>query len=568
MFGWLHLPPDGRAAGAVVLCPTMGLEGVYAYRTLRRLADQLTESGLAALRFDYAGLGDSAGTSEGAGASATWLENVGSAVDHARGLGVGRVAVVAMRIGGTLAAQELATQGAVDDLVLWDPCASGRSFLREQRTLWVFLRNQALEWGTLKEGDSWGVAASDGADQDGSAETPGQVFGAQAVADLESLSIAATDGPLAERVLLLTRKGREPDERMCERLTMPHVDAEQITGQEALLGVDATTPEETLDRIVAWLSKPLGSAVVVPRPTIGTAVVGRTDEGRAVVERPVDIGPTHLFGVLTEPEGGAKQNVPTVMFLNAGRIDHQGPGRLWVDLARSWSAQGLRCLRFDLSGIGDSPTRDGRTEQVEYPTDALIDIAETRKFISPEDPTNIFFVGLCSGGYHAIESALQQRVDTICAVNPVLTFYRREQPPGRFESDREPALSGRQARSSVRPWAQAINRLDLTHRLERRLPDGAWWFANRIFVKAFPARTFKRLVGSDVRLFVVAGTAETTLLRRGERLLLRSLRTSGRFRMETVPRLEHSLLERTGRKRVSDLLTAYVLERFDNQSSD
>jgi pimeloyl-ACP methyl ester carboxylesterase len=239
-----------------------------------------------------------------------------------------------------------------------------------------------------------------------------------------------------------------------------------------------------------------------------------------------------------------------------------------VDLARSWSAQGLRCLRFDLSGIGDSPTRDGRTEQVEYPTDALIDIAEARKFISPEDPTNVLFVGLCSGGYHAIESALQQRVDTICAVNPVLTFYRREQPPGRFESDRKSAQSGRQAWSSVRPWAHVINRLDVTHRLVHRLPDGAWWFANRIFVKAFPARTFKRLVGLDVRLFVVAGTGETLLLRRGERLLLRSLRTSGRFRMETVPRLEHSLLERTGRKRVADLLTASVLERFDNQSSD
>jgi alpha-beta hydrolase superfamily lysophospholipase len=546
----------------------MGLEGVYAYRTFRRLADQLTESGLAALRFDYAGLGDSAGTSDGAGRSAEWLENVGVAVDYARGLGVARVAIVAMRIGGTLAVEELATRGAVDDLVLWDPCASGKSFLREQRTLWVFLRNQALEWGALKEGDSWGVAASDGANQDGSAETPGQVFGAQAVSDLESLSIAATDGPLAERVLLLTRKGREPDERMCKRLALPHIDAEQITGQEALLGVNATTPEETLERIVAWTSKPLGSTVVVPRPTIGTAVVGRTHEGRAVLERPVDIGPTHLFGVLTEPEGGAAQSLPTVMFLNAGRIHHQGPGRLWVDLARSWSAQGLRCLRFDLSGIGDSPTRDGRTEQVEYPTDALIDIAEARKFISPEDPTNVLFVGLCSGGYHAIESALQQRVDTICAVNPVLTFYRREQPPGRFESDRKSAQSGRQAWSSVRPWAHVINRLDVTHRLVHRLPDGAWWFANRIFVKAFPARTFKRLVGLDVRLFVVAGTGETLLLRRGERLLLRSLRTSGRFRMETVPRLEHSLLERTGRKRVADLLTASVLERFDNQSSD
>jgi pimeloyl-ACP methyl ester carboxylesterase len=277
------------------------------------------------------------------------------------------------------------------------------------------------------------------------------------------------------------------------------------------------------------------------------------------------MGPTHLFGVLTEPEGGATQGLPTVLFLNAGRIYHQGPGRVWVDLARSWSAQGLRCLRFDLSGIGDSPTRDGRSEQVEYPTDALLDIAEVRRFISPEDPKDVLFVGLCSGGYHAIESALQEPADTICAVNPVLTFYRRDQPKGRFDSKEELALTGRQAWSSVRPWAYALNRLNLTHRVMRRLPDGAWWLANRVFIKAFPARTFKQLDDVGVRLFIVAGSAESTLLRRGERMLLRSLRAAGRFKMETVPHLEHSLLEKTGRKRVADLLTEHVLERYGRQ---
>jgi pimeloyl-ACP methyl ester carboxylesterase len=569
IFGWLHLPHDGRAAGVAVLCPTMGLEDVYAHRTLRTLADKLTESGLAALRFDYVGAGDSAGESDGVGHPGAWLENVGTAVDYARGLGVGRVALVGLRIGGTLAVEELARRRIADDLVLWDPCATGRSFLREQRALWVFLRNQALEWGALDEGDSWGVAISDAGVEgvegvpDGSVETPGQVFGAQAVEDLESLSIAASQGPLAERILLLTRQGREPDARMCARLAMPHVDTERITGQEALLGVDAAAPEETLERIATWLSKPLGSTVEITPPAIGQAVVGRTDDGRAVMERPVDMGPTHLFGVLTEPEGGAPKGFPTVLFLNAGRMYHQGPGRVWVDLARSWSAHGLRCLRFDLSGIGDSPTRDGRSEQVEYPRDALLDIAEIRQFVSPENPKNVVFVGLCSGGYHAIESALQQPVDTICAVNPVLTFYRRDQPQGRFESEGELALTGRQAWSSVRPWAYALNRLNLTHRVMRRLPDGAWWLANRVFVKAFPARTFKQLDSLNVRLFIIAGSAESTLLRRGERMLLRSLRATGRFRMETVPHLEHSLLEKTGRKRVADLLTEHVLKRYE-----
>jgi len=111
---------------------------------------------------------------------------------------------VGLRIGATLAAAELARGEAVDDLVLWDPCATGKAFLREQRALWAFLRDQATEWGILREGEVWGSAA---AADDGSFEAPGVMFSAATVEELEPLAIAPGGRSLASRELLLARRG-------------------------------------------------------------------------------------------------------------------------------------------------------------------------------------------------------------------------------------------------------------------------------------------------------------------------------------------------------------------------
>ncbi|MDK8172508.1 hypothetical protein QP735_08185, partial [Curtobacterium citreum] len=51
--------PDAARAG-VVLCPPLGQEGVIAYRTLRLLADGLEDRGVASVRYDPSGRGDSA----------------------------------------------------------------------------------------------------------------------------------------------------------------------------------------------------------------------------------------------------------------------------------------------------------------------------------------------------------------------------------------------------------------------------------------------------------------------------------------------------------------------------
>ena len=271
-FSWLDFPEDRHVAGAVVFCPSMGLEAAYSARAVRDLAHRLAASGWVALRMDYAGMGDSAGSWTDPHLVAEWLHGVREAIHYVRDLGVPRVAVVGLRLGATLAASELASGGEVDDLVLWDPCPTGKAFLREQRALWAFLRSQAIEWGILHEGQEWG---SGDASDVGSFEAPGAMFSAQTVQELEPLAIAPADRSLAGRELILTRKGRKVARSLEGRRTLPGVEFEEISGQEALLEISAVTPEQTLERIVPGSRIQAGSwsgssrRVSTPEPHFG-----------------------------------------------------------------------------------------------------------------------------------------------------------------------------------------------------------------------------------------------------------------------------------------------------------
>ncbi len=562
LFAWLDLPEDGLVAGTAILCPTMGLESAYSMRALRDLAHQLAGSGWAALRVDYAGTGDSAGTWTDPDLVAEWLSGVRGSIEYARALGPQRVAVVGLRLGATLAAGELARGGGVDDLVLWDPCATGRAFLREQRAMAALRRDLSIEWGVLREGE---VLGSGEAGEVGSVEGPGAMFSAATVADLEPLAIAPGDRSLAARELLLFRQGRRPERVLAERQALPHVESVEVGGQEALLGEQGLAPGPTLELIVSWLTEREGSPVWLEAPERQATAVYRTKGRPGVLERPVELGPARLFGMLSEPEDHLDPSAPTVVFLNVGRIGHHGPARLWVDLARSWAAHGLRCLRVDLSGIGDSPTRPGRTEQVVFPADAPEDLSDIRRAATAEGNEALVVVGLCSGSAHAIETALADPVAAVCVVNPVFTYTRWGEPSFRhFEPNEEgvPGSSERQSWRATRPWvSRAMTRLEPFRDATRWIPDFGWWIVNRWFLTSSPARILERMTQSGVDVLVVAGSEEARRVYRGDHRRLRAMIRTGRLSIETVPNLEHTLLERTGRDRVSELLGAFVLRR-------
>jgi len=536
LFGMLHIPPEGRARGGVILCSPLGQEEIYAYDTYRRLAEGLEAHGFAALRFDYDGTGDSAGDQYDPGRVPAWLGSIEAGIELLRSCGPTFIAAVGMRMGATLAAEQL-SRDPVDALVLWDPCPSGRRYLREHRALQAF----------SAEGET---------KTDGSIETPGFLYLSETVQELSLLEIAKTTGDLASRVLLLTRPDRARNTPMEERLgTGLHIERDAAIGQLELLNVpdrEGQVPEQAVDLIVAWLSQQTMDLVDTPvnAPPVGKAVVGYDDEHRAIVESAIRIDPVGLFGILTEVEncrGG-----PIAVCLNSGR--RIGPSRLWVELGRQWARAGVRVLRLEMSGFGNSDLRPGQTPHVIHPPEAFDDLAEIMKAAPVAESADVVLVGLCSGAYHALEAGLFLPVRAVCAVNPLLLIT----PPEMMSGDIDPR---RQASVVMRRWMRRLPPWRVEQVLSR-LPDRAWWIVYRFGFMHPPARTLKRLINKDVQVLLIAGGFESPEIERGARRALRRLVRTGRFRFHKMETLNHALYEHADRESVRDILYEYVVGQF------
>ena len=78
LFGWVHVP-DVPGGQGVVLCPSIGLEGEASQLAYRALAVALADAGCTVLRFDYDGIGDSAGRMTDPGRLAEWITSIAAA---------------------------------------------------------------------------------------------------------------------------------------------------------------------------------------------------------------------------------------------------------------------------------------------------------------------------------------------------------------------------------------------------------------------------------------------------------------------------------------------------------
>ena len=286
----------------------------------------------------------------------------------------------------------------------------------------------------------------------------------------------------------------------------------------------------------------------------------------------MSLGPLGLFGIISEvraAETTAQSSGPTAVFLNAGTIDHTGPARLWVDLSRQWAARGLRSLRCDLSGLGDSPSRPGQAVDEPFPPEAIEDVVHVAASVSQEEPADVVLVGLCSGGYHAIEGALVLGAAGVCAINPILPHkpseLRADQPALRAQVD-----TRRQAAAARKWWIRALPADDQLGALMQRMPGPVWWLVNRVAVVQSPVQAVRKLVEEGVRTLIVSGEREHREIWRGEGRARRQLERSGLLRLVVVSGIDHELLKRDARERVSrittdDVLGAYVVR--DKESS-
>jgi acyl carrier protein/pimeloyl-ACP methyl ester carboxylesterase len=130
LYGVLHRPATAGGHAAALLCSPVGPESAQTQFVLQRLARQLAAEGIAALRFDYYGCGDSLGESVDA-TCARWQADIADAfTELRRRTKAAKIAAVGVRFGGTLlwnVGPDLDLAG----LVFWDPIGDGAEHYAE-----------------------------------------------------------------------------------------------------------------------------------------------------------------------------------------------------------------------------------------------------------------------------------------------------------------------------------------------------------------------------------------------------------------------------------------------------
>lgn len=427
VFAFMHAgEPARRRDTAVLICPPFGWEEMCSHRARRAWARTLAAAGYPTLRIDFPGAGESSGVPRDPDRMAAWKDAVAGAADWLRStFGVHRVAAIGIGVGGMMAVAATADGAPIDDLLLWAVPARGRTMLRE-------LRAYA------------GIVAARYPDErqvplEGAIEVTGFVMTDQTAAELEQLDLTKLElsDPQRRRVLLIERDELGVDRRLREHLEETAVSVTVLKAADYGMLMahpqEGRVPTATIEASAEWLGLETGpgpaARPVAPPPALTTATVqGR---GHSVIEEPIELANPagHSFGVLSLPAAGAQEDVCAVL-LNAGALRRIGPNRTWVELARHWASRGVPAVRIDFEGIGDSDgderalvsNRNLYSERMVSQTVSLLDDLTKRGL-----PSRFLLVGLCSGAYWALQTALADpRVAGSCMLN-LYSFYWSEE---------------------------------------------------------------------------------------------------------------------------------------------
>jgi pimeloyl-ACP methyl ester carboxylesterase len=274
---------------------------------------------------------------------------------------------------------------------------------------------------------------------------------------------------------LLSRDDIADDGRLATALTAlgVAVTSETPPGYIAMMqdAFDSVVPEQALIRIADYLE--LGASVVSSGPLkcIYERIAKLGSHGIAAHEQVLRFGPgNRLFGVATVPSAPVP-GAPTILLLNTGSNHHVGPSRLYVKMARRFAAAGFRVLRFDISGIGDSPIRPGGSENNVYATQSVDDVRFAMDAEQARTGASSFALfGICSGACVAFNGAVTDpRVVAQVLVNlPVFHF-----PVGLK------LLHSRTAGKSTLYYKSKISQFDTWGRLLRGQVN-LWWIVRAL----------------------------------------------------------------------------------------
>lgn len=409
--GWLTEPIDRSTTSAVLIAPPVGYPYVCAYRTLRVVAERLATQGHHVLRIDYDGTGDSAGDQWGPDRLAAWRATLQAGVDALRAAGMQTITLAGARLGATFALLDGAELGA-DAVVAWAPVPSGRRLAKELRMMSTAVPDEhAPEPGTLVSG--------------------GNVFSAQTLDAIKSLSLDRLDAAPAARVLLVGDPGTSDATAQSLTRLGAEVQCAEIAGGETALETPpeyGTVPLEIVEAICAFAGHAAApdDAPVVPRtspdegrPWFAQGRIRHSWRGGVVEEEVLALQPHGQVAILTEPASAADGDPATLVFLNSGSEPHTGPGRCWVEYARDLALLGHRVVRVDWRGWGESPD-DGRAPGRPYGDGTVEDTAAIVDALRELGYTQIVLSGLCSSAWIALRALSDSAAAGAIVFNPHL----------------------------------------------------------------------------------------------------------------------------------------------------
>ncbi|MGF6291918.1 alpha/beta fold hydrolase [Paraburkholderia youngii] len=403
-FGWLHEPrPQSNENGkaGIVLCGPLGHEALWLHQTMRSLTDRLAGRGFAALRFDYAGTGDSIDLGELV-EPGRWVDEAAEAVDFMRRTtGVERVALIGFRFGAMVAAQA-ARAARVDTVALVAPVVAGRQFVREMNALqrtWLdqashHIRNDAAPTGAF--------------------DVLGHRFSRAAIDAITQCDLRRMTSPPASKMLIVHPSNQGPSHELADSYSALGAQVDSLPFPEYPEAMQpswvATLPQATLGSVEGWFAREFAPSSAPLRSAVFDAAAApvaprRSGGWSGAVETPVDLANGRLFGILCEPEG-CPERAPLVVIANTAATHHVGDGRFNVELARSLARAGIASLRVDAHGIGDSRgawmVEDPSLlsyEQLAADTSLAVDWALARGH------PRVAVFGICSGAYLALHAA-------------------------------------------------------------------------------------------------------------------------------------------------------------------
>jgi pimeloyl-ACP methyl ester carboxylesterase len=552
----------------VVFCNPLGYEELCAHRALRHWAGAVAEAGFPALRFDYDGTGNSAGSDNDPNRVSAWLTSIEEAAAGLRARsGVQQIVLLGVRLGGTLAAAAAERAGA-HGLILLAANATGRSYVREVIALGRFMRENV-------EGIAEQVSG------EGDEQIAGFVMTRQTIADISALD--ATSGlPGVCRAFVVPRDDTGADMAVADRLTRHGVDVERasLPGYAAMM-VDAhesIPPEAVIDESIRWLASHYAASSIDSSAAIASDTVvvpGAVDQD--VAESAVTFGDHGLFGVLSE---GTRLHCGTgIILANAGSVHTAGPGRAYVELAREWAALGFSVLRMDIGGVGDSDTRPGAVDNHPYPDHAVEDIAQAARWmIDRARVRRVIVAGLCSGAHASFHAGLQVHgLAGIMVINPIVFYWTPACALDvsawmNYYESRRYSRAAREVGSWVKLVRGQVNVRHAASVAYRRMREVAGAMATTLWqrlgwrdtggenVADDLARIGER--GVDVLLVFSEGDPGLDFVRRRYARPLRLLeRRSANFALRVIPGADHTFTRREARQRLAALLSSHLVSR-------